>query len=61
LPKGHEKPPARFLLDDGELPKLIEDLEIVQYEEGWLGEDRHDAVLVARRTLSGHNSSSRRS
>ena len=47
----HEKPPARFLLEDGELPKLVEGLEIVYYEEGWLVEGRHDAVLVARRSL----------
>lgn len=45
----HEKPPARYLLEDGELPALVRDLEIVHYEEGWLGEGRHDALLVARR------------
>ena len=39
----------RFLLEDGELPQLVEDLEILHYEEGWLREDRHDAVVVARR------------
>ena len=47
----HEKPPKRFLLEDDELPSLVEGLEIVHYEEGWLAEGRHDAVLVAR--LSG--------
>lgn len=45
----HEKPPARFLLEDGELPKLVGELEILRYEEGWLGDNRHDAVLVACR------------
>jgi SAM-dependent methyltransferase len=45
----HEKPPRRFLLQDGELPTLVTGLEIVHYEEGWLAEGRHDAVLVARR------------
>lgn len=45
----HEKPPPRFLLQDGELPKLVTGLEILRYEEGWLAEGRHDAVLVGRR------------
>jgi hypothetical protein len=34
----HEKPPARFLLEDGELPTLVTGLAIVHYEEGWLAE-----------------------
>ena len=45
----HEKPPRPFLLDDGELPTLVGDLDIVHYEEGWLAEGRHEAVIVARR------------
>ena len=45
----HEKPPARFLLKDGELPGLIQGLAIEHYEEGWLSEGRHEAVVVARR------------
>ncbi|MBC8356005.1 MAG: class I SAM-dependent methyltransferase [Planctomycetes bacterium] len=44
----HDKPPSRYLLEDGELPKLATDLEVVRYEEGWLAEGRHEAVLVAR-------------
>ena len=32
----HDKPPADFLLDDGELPTLVRGLEIVRQEEGWL-------------------------
>jgi len=43
----HEKPPADFLLRDGELPQLIQGLEIIHYAEGWLADGRHDAVLVA--------------
>ena len=43
------KPPSDFLFNDGELPTLVRDLAIVHYEEGWLADDRHDAVLVARR------------
>jgi SAM-dependent methyltransferase len=45
----HDKPPADFLLDEGELSRLVQGLEVVHYEEGWLADDRHDAVLVARR------------
>ena len=45
----HAKPSERFLLEDGELPRLVSDLELLHYEEGWLDEGRHEAVLVARR------------
>ena len=45
----HPKPPARFLLEDGELPGLVCGLEIEHYEQGWLTDERHEAVLVARR------------
>ena len=48
----HDKPPADFLLDDGELPRLVTGLEIVHYEEGWLADGRHDAVLVARQPMN---------
>lgn len=48
----HAKPPARFLLDDGELPRLAAGMEILKYEEGWLAEGRHEALLVARRRTS---------
>jgi tellurite methyltransferase len=44
----HLKPPAGFLLNDGELPSLVSGMEIVHYAEGWLGDDRHDAVVVAK-------------
>ena len=44
----HAKPPAAFLLADGELPGLVQDLKVERYEEGWLAEGRHEAVLVAR-------------
>jgi tellurite methyltransferase len=42
-------PSARFLLDDGELSRLVPALAIIRYEEGWFG-DRHEARLVARLT-----------
>jgi len=47
----NEKPPASFLLDEGELPRLASGLDIVHYEEGWLADGRHDAVVVAQRSL----------
>jgi SAM-dependent methyltransferase len=45
----NEKPPADFLFEEGELRKLAADLEIVHYSEGWSADDRHDAVLVAKK------------
>lgn len=50
----HTRPPAPFLLQDGELRAWIAGeggcgLELLSYQEGWLAEGRHDAVLVARR------------
>ena len=47
--RRHPHPREAFLLDDGELPSLVGDLEVVSYEEGWLDEGRHEARLVARR------------
>ncbi|MDX1947041.1 MAG: class I SAM-dependent methyltransferase [Pirellulaceae bacterium] len=44
----HPKPPADFLLEEGELPQLVNGLEIVHYEEGWLADGRHDACIVAK-------------
>jgi hypothetical protein len=43
----HPKPSLRHLLEDGELPRLVKGLEVIHYEEGWLAEGRHEAVLVA--------------
>ena len=45
----HTKPPARFLLEDGELPGLVRGLEIVRYHEDWQKEACHEARLVARK------------
>jgi tellurite methyltransferase len=48
----HARPPAGFLLEDGELPSLVRDLEIVHHDEGWstdAGEPQHLARLVARK------------
>jgi len=45
----NEKPPADYLFEEGEMRKLAEGLEILHYEEGWSADDRHDAVLVAKK------------
>jgi tellurite methyltransferase len=45
-----DKPPAAYLLDEGELPHLIKGLEIIQYQEGWLADNRHDAVIIAQKS-----------
>jgi tellurite methyltransferase len=48
----HARPPAGFLLDDGELPRLVQGLEILRYDEGWSGDGddaRHEARLLARK------------
>lgn len=46
----HPRPPARFLLEDGELPTLIPpDLEVVTLVEGWTEDGHHEARLVARK------------
>jgi SAM-dependent methyltransferase len=49
----HERPPRPFLLEEGEAPALVPDLEIVHYSEGWMEDDRHQARLVARRPPGG--------
>lgn len=50
----HAQPGAAYLLEDGELPRLITglDIEVLHYEEGWTDEGRHEARLVARRPVS---------
>jgi len=45
----HPHPSARFLLEEGELPRLVQGLELVSYTEGWTEEGRHEARLVASR------------
>ena len=44
----HSSPGARFLLDDGELRRLVAGLDVVAFDEGWDDDDRHTARLVAR-------------
>jgi SAM-dependent methyltransferase len=43
----HDRPPAEYLLEEGELLQLVRPLEIVRFREGWLEEGRHDALVVA--------------
>lgn len=43
------RPPAAFLLEEGQLAGLVMGLEIVEYKEDWFREGRHEARLVARR------------
>ena len=45
----NDKPPANYLLNEGELPRLAAGLEVVHYQEDWLADGRHDAVIVARK------------
>jgi tellurite methyltransferase len=44
----HERPPLPYLLQEGELPSLLGNLELIAYEEGWQN-DRCDARFIARR------------
>jgi tellurite methyltransferase len=47
------RPGARHLLEDREIRTLVRGLEVVRCEEGWFEEGRHEARLVARRSLPG--------
>ncbi|ATB31508.1 class I SAM-dependent methyltransferase [Melittangium boletus] len=46
--RRHAHPSARFLLEDGELPRLLQGVEILSYTEDWTEAGRHEARLVAR-------------
>jgi tellurite methyltransferase len=53
----NNKPPRDFLLEDKEIPQLLQGLEIVSYEEGWFGDagdERYEAQLVARKPQAGN-------
>jgi SAM-dependent methyltransferase len=43
----HPKLPRGYLIGEGELPRLVQGLDIIRYEEGWLEEGRHEARVVA--------------
>lgn len=43
----HERPSARFLLERGELPTLVPDLDVVHFSEDWRQNGVHEAWFVA--------------
>ena len=45
----HPKPPRPFLLENGELARLVQGLEVVSLTEGWTEDGHHEARLLARR------------
>jgi SAM-dependent methyltransferase len=45
----HNRPPPLFLLEDGELPRLVIGLDVLHFSEGWTDEGVHEARIVARR------------
>jgi hypothetical protein len=45
----HAHPSARFLLEEGELGRLAEDLGVLRLEEGWSSSGRYEARLLARK------------
>jgi len=51
--KLHPRPGPAHLLDDGELPALVQGLEVIRSVEGWLESGRHEARIVARRPAGG--------
>jgi len=45
----HQHPSARYLLEQVELPSLLDDVEVVRHVEGWTTAGRHHARIAARR------------
>lgn len=43
----HARPSAQYLVDEGELPQLVPQMNIVHCQELWTAEGRHEAILVA--------------
>ena len=48
----HQRPPERYLLEEDELPDLVNGLEILHYQQGWSVSGRHDALVVAKKPAS---------
>ena len=51
----HSRPSSRFLLQDGEAAQLIadlacDDLEIIDFREGWQETDRYESVALVQKT-----------
>jgi len=53
----HDRPGRRWLLEEGEMLRWLadrsDDLEVIEFEEGWLEEGRHEARLVAKMIGAG--------
>ncbi len=45
----HARPPERFLLEQGELPSLVPDLDVVRHDEIWRESGTHEAWFVGER------------
>ncbi|NOK22376.1 class I SAM-dependent methyltransferase [Corallococcus carmarthensis] len=45
----HPHPSARFLLEDGELPTLLQGLQSLSFTEGWTDTGRHEARVLAQK------------
>jgi SAM-dependent methyltransferase len=56
----NERPPLPYLLNERELPGLVEGLELVAYDESW-ADGHHDARFVARRMAHDQGARSTRS
>jgi SAM-dependent methyltransferase len=48
----HAKPPRDFLLEPGEGRSLIQDLDILESDEGWSIDGFHEARILARKRVS---------
>ena len=48
----HTRPSARFLLEQGELPSLVPDLDVVRHDETWRESGTHEAWFVGERPAS---------
>ncbi|QAT84936.1 thiopurine S-methyltransferase [Corallococcus coralloides] len=47
----HPHPSARFLLEEGELPTLLQGLQSLSFTEDWTDAGRHEARVLAQRRL----------
>ncbi len=45
----HDRPPAEYVLEEGEAPDLLPPLEAILYNECWTEANRHEARIIARR------------
>jgi tellurite methyltransferase len=45
----HTRPGQAYLLEEGELRRLVAGLPVLHYDEGWTLSDRHTARVLARR------------